>query len=207
MSFIDERKKEFYYKRAKAEGYRSRSAFKLEELQKKFYVIHRGDIILDLGAAPGGWSQIASKYLKGQGMVFALDKRPIRPFEDKNIEIINMDMRNKSLLDFLKERVGTKADLVLSDLAGDVTGNWGLDADRQNYLVEIALDVCDLILKEGGTFVTKVFRGPNIKELENEIHQRFEKLRRYRPKATRKKSAEEFFVCTDFRGKSDELEG
>ncbi len=199
MASIDERKREYYYNKAKEEGYRSRASYKLKQLQKKFYIIKRGNVVVDLGAAPGGWSQVASEFVGRKGKVVAVDKQAIAPFEKKNIEILRLDMRREDLADQIFKVAGSLADVVLSDLAGNVTGNWSLDADRQNYLVLLALEACNRILKEGGTFVTKVFRGPTIQELDEEIKPRFQKIKRFRPPATRKRSAEEYYVCTGFK--------
>lgn len=203
MASIDERKREYYYNKAKEEGYRSRASYKLKQLQKKFYIIKRGDVVVDLGAAPGGWSQVASEYVGSKGKVVAVDKQAILPFEKKNIEILRLDMRREDLAEKIKEVADSLADVVLSDLAGNVTGNWSLDADRQNYLVLLALNACHKILKPGGTFVTKVFRGPTIQELDNEIKPWFEKLRRFRPPATRKRSAEEYYICLGYKGNTE----
>ncbi len=203
MSSIDQRKREYYYNKAKEEGYRSRASYKLKQLQKKFYIIKRGNVVVDLGAAPGGWSQVASEFVGSKGKVIAVDKQAIQPFERKNIEILRLDMRRKDLADKIEEIAGSMADVVLSDLAGNVTGNWSLDADRQNYLVQLALNACHKILKPSGTFVTKVFRGPTIQELDNEIKPWFDRIRRFRPPATRKRSAEEYYVCLGYKGNQE----
>ncbi|RMG33007.1 MAG: RlmE family RNA methyltransferase [Methanobacteriota archaeon] len=203
MASIDERKREYYYNKAKEEGYRSRASYKLKQLQKKFYIIKRGNVVVDLGAAPGGWSQVASEYVGSKGKVVAVDKQAILPFEKKNIEILRLDMRRPDLAEKIEEVAGSVADVVLSDLAGNVTGNWSLDADRQNYLVLLALNACHKILKPGGIFVTKVFRGPTIQELDGEIKPWFEKIRRFRPPATRKRSAEEYYVCMGYKGNQE----
>jgi 23S rRNA (uridine2552-2'-O)-methyltransferase len=200
MSSNEERKREYYYKKAKNEGYRARSAYKLKQLQQKFYIIKRGDFVVDLGAAPGGWLQVAAEITGKKGKVIGVDKEYINPLNLGNVETIQMDMQSKDLKQILMELTdGKKIDVIISDLAGNVSGNWSLDADRQNYLVLLAFEVCNLILKEGGTFVTKVFRGSNIEELDRELKPRFEKLRRYRPQATRKQSAEEYYICIGFK--------
>ncbi len=204
MSSAEERKKEYYYNKAKEEGYRSRAAYKLKQIQNKFYVIKRNNVVVDLGAAPGGWTQVASEYVGKKGKVVSVDKQAISPFDLPNVEVLRMDMRDERLPAVLLSLTGGLADVVLSDLAGNVTGNWSLDADRQNYLVQLALETCHRLLKNDGTFVTKVFRGPTIQELDEEIKPWFEKIRRFRPPATRKKSAEEFYICTGYKGNVEE---
>ncbi len=200
MSFYEERKKEHFYKQAKKEGYRARSAYKLKQLQKKFYIIKRGDYVIDLGAAPGGWLQVASEFVGAKGKVIGVDKEAIMPFNKDNIVTFRVDMRSKELTNLLLEEIQSeRVDVVLSDLAGNVTGNWTLDSDRQIFLAELAFNTCKRVLKDGGTFVTKIFRGGAIQEFDQLIKPYFQKIKRFRPPATRKQSAEEYYICKGFR--------
>lgn len=201
MSNFEGRKKEYFYQKAKQEGYRARSAYKLKQLQKKFYIIKKNSTVVDLGAAPGGWSQVASEFTGAKGKVIAIDIKPIRPFTSKkNILIYKMDMRSEQLREVLEKITETGlVDTVISDLAGNVTGNWDLDAERQNFLASLAFEACKKILRSEGTFVTKIFRGATIQEFDALVKPYFQKIKRFRPPATRKHSAEEYYICKGFK--------
>lgn len=191
-------RKDPFYKKAKDKGYRARSSFKLKQIQKKFSIMKRGDLVVDLGAAPGGWSQVASEFVGSNGTVVAVDRLPIREFQNENIIRLQLDMQSPKLLDFLSNDIKREVDVVLSDLAGNVSGNWDLDSDRQLYLASLALSTAKNFLKKEGNFVTKVFRGANLKEFEDEIKDEFEFIKHWRPPATRKTSAEEYIICKSF---------
>jgi len=191
-------RKDPFYKKAKDKGYRARSSFKLKQIQKKFSIMKRGDLVVDLGAAPGGWSQVASEFVGSNGTVVAVDRLPIREFQNENIIRLQLDMQSPKLLDFLSNDIKREVNVVLSDLAGNVSGNWNLDSDRQLYLASLALSTAKKFLKKEGNFVTKVFRGANLKEFEDEIKDEFEFIKHWRPPATRKKSAEEYIICKSF---------
>ena len=191
-------RKDPFYKKAKDKGYRARSSFKLKQIQKKFSIMKRGDSVVDLGAAPGGWSQVASEFVGSNGTVVAVDRLPIREFQNENIIRLQLDMQSPKLLDFLSNDIKREVDVVLSDLAGNVSGNWDLDSDRQLYLASLALSTAKKFLKKEGNFVTKVFRGANLKEFEDEIKDEFEFIKHWRPPATRKTSAEEYIICKSF---------
>lgn len=191
-------RKDPFYKKAKDKGYRARSSFKLKQIQKKFSIMRRGDLVVDLGAAPGGWSQVASEFVGSNGTVVAVDRLPIREFQNENIIRLQLDMQSPKLLDFLSNDIKRNVDVVLSDLAGNVSGNWDLDSDRQLYLASLALSTAKKFLKKDGNFVTKVFRGANLKEFEDEIKDEFEFIKHWRPPATRKTSAEEYIICKSF---------
>ena len=192
-------KRDHYYRQAKQKGYRARSAFKLEQIQNKFYLIKRKDIVVDLGAAPGGWSQVAGKIVGKQGKVIAVDINHIKPFTQNNIFTLQVDMRNKNFKPLLSEIAPPPVDVVIADLASNTSGNWHLDTERQMYLASIAFETATEILKDGGNFLTKVFRGAQIKEFENQLKGNFENIRHWRPPATRKASAEEYIICKGFK--------
>ena len=162
--------------------------------------------MLDLGAAPGGWVQIASKIVGRKGKVIALDRNPIRPFDKENIEVLQLDMQSPKLADILQDKLSNAIDVVLSDLAENTTGNWSLDSNRQLYLASMAFQTATRFLRDNGNFVTKVFRGPDIKEFEEEIKGSFTRIKHWRPPATRKKSAEEYVICKGYTGMRDEQE-
>ena len=191
-----------YYKKAKEKGYRARSSFKLKQIQDKFHVMSRGDVVVDLGAAPGGWSQVAAEIVDVTGRVIAVDKLPIREFQEDYIIPLQLNMQSPRLLDFLRNKLQREVDVVLSDLAGNVTGQWHLDSDRQLYLASLAFQTATTFLRKGGNFVTKVFRGPNIKDFEDEIDGNFNFIKHWRPPATRKSSAEEYVICKGYTGEN-----
>lgn len=196
-------KKDHYYREAKQKGFRARSAFKLEQIQKKFYVIKREDIVVDLGAAPGGWTQVAGKIVGKQGKVIAVDVNHIKPFEQNNIFVLQIDMRNKNFQSLLTDIVVPPVDVVIADLASNTSGNWHLDTERQIFLATIAFETASEILKIGGNFVTKVFRGAQLKDFEKLLKGNFEKIRHWRPPATRKASAEEYIICKGFKNEDE----
>ena len=138
-SFQDERKKDQFFLKAKREGYRSRASYKLSQIQGHFKILPYGGVVIDLGAAPGGWSQMASDMIGKGGTVLALDIKDIAPFRRKNIIRLKYDMREEKLAEIIHKYVDDDVDIVLCDVAGDVTGNWTLDHNRQIYLVQLAL--------------------------------------------------------------------
>lgn len=191
-------KRDHYYQEAKQKGLRARSAFKLQQIQNKFYIIKKKEIVVDLGAAPGGWSQVASKIVGKSGKVIAVDINHIKPFDIDNIYIMQADMRGKQFQVLLRNIVEPPVDVVIADLASNTTGNWHLDSERQIHLATLAFETVKLILKNDGNFITKVFRGPALQEFESELKGNFTNIRHWRPPATRKKSAEEYIICKGF---------
>ena len=204
------KKQDHYYKQAKKEGYRARSSYKLKQIQKRFKILRRGDKVIDFGAAPGAWTQVSSEYVGNKGQIVAVDKNPIRPFMDKNIATLQMDIRSPRLLEYVNKELDGKVDVILSDLAGNTSGRWHLDSERQIYLATLAFEAAKSLLKisddegKGGHFITKVFRGDQLKEFENELKLYFEKVKNWRPPATRKQSAEEYLICMNFKGEQDD---
>lgn len=195
----DRRRRDEYRKRAKVEGYRSRAAYKLAQIDSKFKLIHKGDTIVDLCAAPGGWSQYASKKVGEKGRVIAVDQVNIKPIENvANIcgDITAFEEILKTIEEVLKDK---KADVVLSDCSPSVSGNWSLDHARQIFLAEASLKIATKILKPGGNFVVKVFQGDLLEEFITKIKRRFKFVKRLKPKASRKKSAEIYIITKDFR--------
>ncbi len=200
-SFQDERKKDQFFLKAKREGFRSRASYKLAQIQDHFKIIPHGGLVVDLGAAPGGWSQMASDVVGNGGVVIALDIKDIAPFRRKNIIRLKYDMREEKLAEIIHEHIDGEVDTVLCDVAGDVTGNWTLDHNRQIYLVQLALTASFRILREGGNFVSKVFQGEYVNKLEEVVKKCFEEVSWYKPTASRKKSAEVYIVAKRYNGK------
>lgn len=187
-----------YVREAKAKGYRSRAAFKIVELDSKFRFFKKGARILDLGAAPGGWSQVAAARVGDTGKVVAADVLEMEPIP--GVEIFLADLTDPDVPAMLKEALGGPADLVLTDMAAPTTGHRATDHLRTLALFEIALDVAEDTLKPGGAFVGKVFRGGATGELLARIKKMFADVKHVKPPASRAESVELYLVATGFRG-------
>jgi 23S rRNA (uridine2552-2'-O)-methyltransferase len=187
-----------YVKRARAEGWRSRAVFKLEELQQKDRIIHPGDIVVDLGAAPGGWAQFAAQKVGRKGRVFAMDLLDMEPIP--GVEFVQGDFSAAAVLGQLMEMLdGSAADLVMSDMAPNISGNRSVDQPKSMHLVELALDFGTTVLKPEGSFITKVFQGEGFEELIREARQRFRRVKLRKPAASRRESREMYLVATGYR--------
>jgi 23S rRNA (uridine2552-2'-O)-methyltransferase len=186
-----------YVREAKAKGYRSRAAFKLIELDEKFHFLKKGAVVLDLGAAPGGWSQMAESRIGSAGRVVAADILEMAPMP--GVEILQADLLDASAPIRLTEALGGKADVVLSDMAAPTTGHRATDHVRTTALFEAALDMAEQVLKPGGTFVGKVFQGGATGELLARVKRRFDQVRHVKPPASRAESVELYLVATGFK--------
>jgi len=184
-----------YVRAAKEQGWRSRAAFKLIELDDRFKLIRRGARVLDLGAAPGGWSQVA--VARGAGRVVAVDLLPIDAIG--SAAIMQADIADPATAARIEELLGANADLVLSDMAPNTTGHAATDHIRIIALADLALDVAEQTLVEGGAFVTKVFQGGAEKELLGRLKLRFASVRHAKPRASRQDSSELYVIATGFR--------
>ena len=186
-----------YVRDAKIKGYRSRAAFKLIELDKKFHFLRKGARVLDLGAAPGGWSQIAVARVGDTGKVVAMDILDMEPLA--GADVFKADMLAEETPALLVTALGGPADLVLSDMAAPTTGHRPTDHLRTMSLLEAALDMADAVLKPGGTFVGKVFQGGATGELLARIKRSFADVKHVKPPASRAESVELYLVATGFR--------
>ncbi|MHA2358052.1 MAG: RlmE family RNA methyltransferase [Candidatus Heimdallarchaeaceae archaeon] len=189
-----------YYLKAKYEGYRSRAAFKLIEINDKFKIFKKGQKVLDLGASPGGWSQVASKKIGNNGKVVAVDKAYIPPFKQNNIEILSKDIFDKTLGDFVVNNFG-RMDVIISDCAPNISGDYSRDHVTQIHLAEQALELALTILNENGTFVCKLFQGSDLQKFVSQCKDNFQKSKLFKPRASRKKSAEIYLVCLNLKNK------
>jgi 23S rRNA (uridine2552-2'-O)-methyltransferase len=188
-----------YVAAARQQGWRSRAAFKLLELDDKFHLIRPGARVLDLGAAPGGWTQVAAK--RGAASVLALDLLPIDPIN--GAVIIQGDFMDPAMPERLMAELGGAADLVLSDMAPNTTGHASTDHIRIVALAELALDFAVQVLSPGGAFVTKVFQGGSEKQILEALKRNFTTVRHAKPPASRKDSSELYVVATGFKGRPD----
>lgn len=190
---MSEMSDDFYYYQAKYKGYRSRAAFKLIELDKKFKIFQKGQTVVDLGAAPGGWTQIAAKRVGSKGKVIAIDRAYMPPINQQNVEIITMDIFSDEIFDVLK--LAGNIDVILSDVAPNVSGNWSKDAATQIMLAYRVLEIARNVLKKEGTLVCKLFQGAEFENFMRDIRGIFDKVKLYKPPASRKKSAEIYVVA------------
>jgi 23S rRNA (uridine2552-2'-O)-methyltransferase len=191
-----------YVARAKREGYRSRAAFKLLEIDEKYKILKPGQKIVDLGAAPGGWSQIAAKVVGPKGKVVGIDLLPIDPMA--RVEFIELDFLDESAPGKLIEMLGGPADVVMSDMAANTTGHKKTDHLRIIGLAEAAIYFAREILAPGGAFVAKVFQGGTENQLLADLKRDFAVVRHVKPAASRSDSAELYVLATGFRGRAED---
>lgn len=188
-----------YVQRAWQDGYRSRASYKLLEIQEKDKLLRPGMNVLDLGSAPGGWSQVAGRILGGRGRVIATDILPMDALPD--VTFIQGDFREQAVCDRIVDVVaGEPIDLVICDMAPNMSGNTTVDMPRAMYLCELALDMAVRVLKPKGTFVVKVFQGEGFEEFRKNVQAHFDVVRSRKPDASRARSREVYFVATGFRG-------
>jgi 23S rRNA (uridine2552-2'-O)-methyltransferase len=191
-----------YVARAKREGYRSRAAFKLIEVDDKYRLLKPGARVVDLGAAPGGWSEIAAKRIGATGRIIALDILDFKPMP--GVEFLKLDFLDESAPDRLKELLGGKADVVLSDMAANTTGHRQTDHLRIMALAEAAALFAREVLAKGGSFLCKVLQGGTETTLLAELKRDFEIVKHVKPPASRADSAELYLLAKGFRGKGAE---
>lgn len=195
-----------YYKRAKAEGYRARSAFKLLQIVNKFELIKEGDIVVDLGAAPGGWSQVAKEIVGEKGVVISVDLQQIEQIE--GVESVKSDITNemetiKTIKETLLMKISKGTDLVdvvLSDASPKLSGNRDYDHFRSFELAQSVLNIASALLRNNGCFVAKTFQGVCYKEFYKDVQKKFGYTKAYSPAATRKRSAEVYVIGKGFLG-------
>jgi 23S rRNA (uridine2552-2'-O)-methyltransferase len=196
--WIKERKNEFYYKKAKAESYRSRATYKLAQTINKYHFIKYGDVVVDLGAAPGGWIQAARKVAGKKGFVLGVDLKSIEPFAQSYIRTIVCDMTEPEVVDQILSFLPRKPNVVLSDMSPNISGVWEVDHARQIDLAAKALDSAIQILRPSGNFFVKVFEGDLVKEFIENVKQHFEEVKLVKPAASRAKSSEMYVLALGF---------
>lgn len=186
-----------YVKKAQQEGYRSRAVYKLKEIQDKDHLLRPGTKVVDLGAAPGGWSQVAVQLVGRTGRVVASDILPIEPIP--NVEFVLGDFREEAVLNELLNLLGDeKADLVLSDMAPNMSGMEAVDQPRAIYLCELALEMAQQVLKPGGSFLVKLFQGDGSDKFLKELRQHFKTVKIRKPSASRPRSREVYVLGQGF---------
>jgi 23S rRNA (uridine2552-2'-O)-methyltransferase len=190
--------KDEYYNRSKQEGYRARSAYKLKQLDEAADLFVPGDAVVDLGAAPGGWLQVAAEAVGDAGTVIGVDRQRIRPLDYDVVETIRGDMTEAATVDRLREVASEAVDVVVSDMAPNMTGEYSVDHARSIHLARQALDVGRDILAPGGDLVVKVFDGPDLADLRSDMEESFEYVRSIHPDASRDASSELYLVAKGY---------
>ena len=193
--WISERRREYYHLRAKEEGYASRAAFKLIQLEEKFGFLKDARRVLDLGSAPGGWLQVVSEVIGDDGMVLGVDLEKIRDLGLPGVDTLIGDITTEDTIQDIREFFHGRVDVILSDMSPDVSGNWDLDQIRQIHLARITLVMADDLLRKDGWLVVKTFQGSEHEKYVHEVREMFEKVKIVKPKASRKQSAEIYLVA------------
>ncbi|MEO1202897.1 MAG: SAM-dependent methyltransferase [Pseudomonadota bacterium] len=197
-SWRDRQERDPYVRKARAAGWRSRAVYKLEQINKKERLLFPGMLVVDLGAAPGSWSQYVTETLDGRCRIVAVDLLEMDALPA--VEFVQGDFREDDVLTEIEGALGDRqADLVMSDMAPNISGNRAIDQPRSMYLVELALDLCDRVLKPGGDFVCKLFQGEGTDAFIATARQRFERVRVIKPEASRAGSREVYLVARNRR--------
>jgi 23S rRNA (uridine2552-2'-O)-methyltransferase len=205
-AWIQDRKRDYYYKKAKAEQYRSRATYKLSLTIAKYHFIHRGDVIVDLGAAPGGWIQAARKAAGNRGFILGVDLKPIAPFPQEYVKTIVGDMTEPETLDQILDFLPRKADVVISDASPNISGIWEVDHARQIDLANQALKIALEIMRPSGNFFVKVFEGDLLNGFIKTVEKHFETVKVIKPKASRAKSSEMFILALNLKASEGQTE-
>jgi len=187
--------KDHYYNKAKQEGYRSRAAYKLKQLDNLEHVLDRGETVVDLGAAPGGWLEVAAEEVGPQGNVIGVDFQRIKDFEDHdNVETLRGDMTEAKTRDRVIDAADGSVDAVISDMAPNMSGEYSLDQARSLHLARQAFETSLELLDSGGDFVVKVFEGPDVDDFRADVEEEFQYVRATSPKASRDESSEIYLI-------------
>lgn len=196
--WLDEHFDDHYVQLAKKHGYRSRASFKLLEIQEKDSILKPGMTVIDLGAAPGGWSQIAAEYVGDEGVVIASDILPMDALAD--VTFIQGDFTEDAVLGEILAVVNNRpVDLVISDMAPNMSGMRDVDQPKAMYLVELAVDLASQVLKPGGNFLAKVFQGEGFDQLHQELKQQYQQVITRKPSSSRSRSRETYLLAKGFK--------
>ena len=197
-SWRDRQERDPYVQQARRDGWRSRAVYKLEQIDQKEKLLRPDMVCVDLGSAPGSWSQYVTKRLKGRVRIIAVDLLPMDALPD--VEFIQGDFHDEAVLEQLLQSVGDDgADLVMSDIAPNISGTRAVDQPRSMYLVELALDMARRALKPRGNFICKVFQGAGIDEFVADARKSFERVRVMKPRASRAGSREVYLVARKYQ--------
>ena len=205
-AWIQDRKRDYYYQKAKAENYRSRATYKLSQAVNKYHFIQRGDVVVDLGAAPGGWIQAARKIVGNRGFVLGVDLKPIAPFPQEYVRTIVGDISEPETVQQILSFLPRKADVVISDASSNISGIWEVDHARQIDLANHALEIALNVLCPMGNFFVKVFEGDMLDDFVKRVGKHFETVKVIKPKASRAKSSEMFLLAMKLKSSSSTKE-
>lgn len=198
-AWVKERKREYYYRKAKQERFRSRAAYKLLQAVEKHRFIKPSYVVVDLGAAPGGWTQASRKIVGSSGFVLGIDLKPIDSIDLPNVHTVIGDITDSQVTQNISELLPHSADVVVSDVSPNISGIWELDHARQIDLARQSLRIATSVLKRGGNFFVKVFQGDMLNDFVEEVKQYFSFVKLIKPKASRAKSSELYVLGMDFR--------
>lgn len=191
-------RKDRFYKKAKDEGRVSRSSYKIEQIQQRYKLFKKGDRVLDVGAAPGGWSDVVAKLVGEKGLVFGIDLLPLKIQMRPNIRFLQSDIYDEKTISAIKSELG-QADVIMSDIAPDTSGVKFRDSFLSYEMVVRTLEIAEQFLKQGGNFVAKIFPGEEFAELKKDMQKKFERVDQYRPAATRDTSIEVYLVGIKYK--------
>lgn len=194
-----ERRRDKYYRKAKRENYRSRAVYKLKQIDHRFDLIRPGNTVVDLGASPGGWSQVAAELVGAEGKVVAVDIDRLVPIE--GVSFIRGDIRSNETVARVLEQLPDGADVVISDMSPDISGNYSYDHARSIELCEHALKFATMVLRDGGNFLCKMFYGDMSKGLIGSVRREFHQVHTHHPKASRATSSEVYVIGIDYAGR------
>jgi 23S rRNA (uridine2552-2'-O)-methyltransferase len=198
-AWIQNRKRDYYYQKAKAENYRSRATYKLSQTVKKYCFIRHGDVVVDLGAAPGGWIQAARKIVGKTGFVLGVDLKPIAPFPQEYVRTIVADLTAPETLQQILDFLPRKADVIISDASPNISGVWEVDNARQIDLASQALKIALSVLCPSGNFFVKVFEGNMLPGFVKTVKRHFDAVKVVKPKASRAKSSEMYLLAMNLK--------
>ena len=196
-NWLVKKHKDQFFKQSKIQGYRSRSAFKLMEMDQKFKFLYKNTNLLDLGSVPGGWSQVAAKKIT-KGKILAVDIKPMKKIE--NVDFLKGDLFDYEILEKIYTYFGKKIDVVVSDMAANTSGNKNLDSCRTGELCLKGMNLAQRILHKNGVFLSKVFMGSTFVEINKKANESFKNVVKYKPLSSRKESKEIYIYCSGIKG-------
>ncbi len=198
-AWVKERKREYYYRKAKEEKFRSRAAYKLLQAVKKHQFIKPGYVVVDLGAAPGGWTQASRRIVGSSGFVLGIDLKRVEPIDLPNVRTVTGDVTDSQITQSIRELLPRSADVIISDVSPNISGVWELDHARQIDLARQSLRIATSVLRSRGNFFVKVFQGDMLNDFVEEVKQYFSFVKLIKPKASRAKSSELYVLGMNFR--------
>lgn len=198
-AWVKERKREYYYRKAKEEKFRSRATYKLLQAVKKHRFIKPGYVVVDLGAAPGGWTQASRRIVGSSGFVLGIDLKRVEPIDLPNVRTVTGDVTDSQITQSIRELLPRSADVIISDVSPNISGVWELDHARQIDLARQSLRIATSVLRPRGNFFVKVFQGDMLNDFVEEVKQYFSFVKLIKPKASRAKSSELYVLGMNFR--------